>query len=84
MMGEPGSMMTAGEAVAGDKAPKGAWPEVLMVFLRLGLTSFGGPVAHLGYLPEADPASPPPAMAMSVCRIRRSCQRSSSVTKALN
>lgn len=23
--------------------------EVLMVFLRLGLTSFGGPVAHLGY-----------------------------------
>jgi chromate transporter len=25
------------------------WPEVLAVFLRLGLTSFGGPVAHLGY-----------------------------------
>ncbi|MBV8400852.1 MAG: chromate transporter, partial [Acetobacteraceae bacterium] len=23
--------------------------EVLQVFLRLGLTSFGGPVAHLGY-----------------------------------
>jgi chromate transport protein ChrA len=31
-------------SAAGDKAPK-AWPEVLMVFLRLGLTSFGGPVA---------------------------------------
>src|SRR5689334_12988447 len=25
-----------------------AW-EVLLVFFRLGLTSFGGPVAHLGY-----------------------------------
>jgi chromate transporter len=45
-------MTTAGEAVAGDEAPKGAWPEVLMVFLRLGLTSFGGPVAHLGYFRE--------------------------------
>jgi len=27
----------------------GRWSEVLAVFLRLGLTSFGGPVAHLGY-----------------------------------
>lgn len=29
-----------------------AW-EVFAVFLRLGLTSFGGPVAHLGYFREA-------------------------------
>lgn len=28
---------------------QGSWSEVLRVFLRLGLTSFGGPVAHLGY-----------------------------------
>ena len=31
------------------RAPAGTWPEVLAVFLKLGLTSFGGPVAHLGY-----------------------------------
>src|SRR5258705_6097307 len=30
-------------------AVPGHWLEVLAVFLRLGLTSFGGPVAHLGY-----------------------------------
>ena len=28
---------------------RGSFMEVLLVFLRLGLTSFGGPVAHLGY-----------------------------------
>src|SRR3981189_1336772 len=42
--------MTPGEQdAAGDPAPSGSWREVLAVFLRLGLTSFGGPVAHLGY-----------------------------------
>jgi len=39
-----------------DQDPKarqgGAWFEVLGAFLRLGLTSFGGPVAHLGYFRE--------------------------------
>src|SRR5258707_14865596 len=38
-------------AAAKSKTP-GTWHEVLVVFLRLGLTSFGGPVAHLGYFRE--------------------------------
>src|SRR5579872_5522888 len=36
-------------AAAGAAQPAGSALEVLLVFLRLGLTSFGGPVAHLGY-----------------------------------
>jgi chromate transporter len=32
-----------------DEPPKGSASEVFAVFLKLGLTSFGGPVAHLGY-----------------------------------
>lgn len=38
--------MTAGSPASGSAA------EVFWVFLRLGLTSFGGPVAHLGYFRE--------------------------------
>lgn len=34
-----------------DNDDRGAW-SVFLVFLRLGLTSFGGPVAHLGYYRE--------------------------------
>jgi chromate transporter len=36
-------------ATTADKSSVG---EVFLVFLRLGLTSFGGPVAHLGYFRE--------------------------------
>lgn len=32
-----------------DPRPSGGWREVFAAFLWLGLTSFGGPVAHLGY-----------------------------------
>src|SRR5437588_382183 len=46
-------MTTAEEdAAVGQASQKGTWLEVLAVFLRLGLTSFGGPVAHLGYFRE--------------------------------
>ena len=32
-----------------ENAPPGSAGEVFRVFLKLGLTSFGGPVAHLGH-----------------------------------
>ena len=38
--------MTADTA---DSRPQGAVAEVFLAFLRLGLTAFGGPIAHLGY-----------------------------------
>ncbi len=38
--------------VAPASKPAGSLAEVLAVFLRLGLTSFGGPVAHLGFFRE--------------------------------
>jgi chromate transporter len=37
-------------AAADDR--RGTAVEVLLVFLRLGLTSFGGPIAHIGYFRE--------------------------------
>jgi chromate transporter len=36
-----------------DGNARSSWVEVLRVFLLLGVTSFGGPVAHLGYFREA-------------------------------
>lgn len=35
--------------IRSDETSRGSALEVLRIFLRLGLTSFGGPVAHLGY-----------------------------------
>lgn len=48
--------MTTSPAITPDAAGgrhPGRAGEVFLVFLRLGLTSFGGPVAHLGYFREA-------------------------------
>lgn len=36
-------------AMAAPAAPSGTWTEVFSTSLRLGLSSFGGPIAHLGY-----------------------------------
>jgi chromate transporter len=44
-----GRRTTPVEARAGGRRRAG---EVFLVFLRLGLTSFGGPIAHLGYFRE--------------------------------
>jgi chromate transporter len=42
--------MTAKLAASkGAAAQRGSAWDVLLIFLRLGLTSFGGPIAHLGY-----------------------------------
>lgn len=38
---------------ASEARPQGSVAEVFSAFLSLGLTSFGGPVAHLGYFREA-------------------------------
>lgn len=39
----------AGIAHDRDQTPRGSVREVFWAFLRLGVTSFGGPIAHLGY-----------------------------------
>jgi chromate transporter len=41
--------MSMGGPVPAAKGQGGSAWEVLLVFLRLGVTSFGGPIAHLGY-----------------------------------
>jgi chromate transporter len=42
---------TASAEIAGGQS-QGSFLEVLLVSTRLGLTSFGGPIAHLGYFHE--------------------------------
>ncbi|HTQ71786.1 MAG TPA: chromate efflux transporter [Acidocella sp.] len=43
---------TSTQAAAPQAARDGSALEVLRIFLRLGLTCFGGPVAHIGYFRE--------------------------------
>ena len=43
--------IAAHPAEAKDR-PTGSPLEVLLVFLRLGVTCFGGPIAHIGYFRE--------------------------------
>src|SRR5271169_2154223 len=38
--------------VAGDDPHRGSTLEVLRVFFKLGVSSFGGPIAHIGYYHE--------------------------------
>ncbi|MBZ9711942.1 chromate efflux transporter [Deinococcus multiflagellatus] len=45
-------MPAEGLGPGAPEQPRGTFLEVLLVFGRLGLTSFGGPVAHLGYFRE--------------------------------
>src|SRR5579863_896264 len=47
--GKMNSLPENAAAAARMTAPRGTSAEVFAVFLRLGLTSFGGPIAHLGY-----------------------------------
>jgi chromate transporter len=44
--------MTTTETVATQATHKGSALEVLRVFFKLGLTCFGGPIAHIGYFRE--------------------------------
>jgi Chromate transporter len=38
--------------VGGDDPHRGSSLEVLRVFFKLGVSSFGGPIAHIGYFHE--------------------------------
>lgn len=45
-------LLVSSSPTSEQQSTSGRIAEVFMVFLRLGLTSFGGPIAHLGYFRE--------------------------------
>jgi chromate transporter len=45
-------MMPATRAAESQHQPPGSALEVLLVFLKLGVSCFGGPIAHIGYFRE--------------------------------
>jgi chromate transporter len=47
-----GAMQEASGSASNTPTRSGSVSEVFTAFLRLGLTSFGGPIAHLGYFHE--------------------------------
>ena len=49
MVTHPSPSLSNGATSAATPAPAGSPGEVLWAALKLGLTSFGGPIAHLGY-----------------------------------
>jgi hypothetical protein len=74
------------DAVSPESHHRDSWFSVFAVFLRLGLTSFGGPVAHLGYFRDAfvarrkwlDEAAYTDIIALSnSCRDRRAARSAS-------
>jgi chromate transporter len=46
------SAETASDKIAPVPRPKGSPLEVLLVFFKLGVSCFGGPIAHIGYFRE--------------------------------
>ena len=49
---QEGPAKTSAAGVGAEVRNRGAALEVLLIFLRLGVSSFGGPIAHIGYFRE--------------------------------
>jgi chromate transporter len=49
ILNDPMSVSSQAKKLTAGAIERGSAGSVLQAFLKLGLTSFGGPVAHLGY-----------------------------------